>query len=71
MTEDILPELKKGDVLFKPDSASNDFTVVKVGRGKEFDEPVYFLSGMYGVKLKRPYTGEILAGMGYRLKETQ
>ena len=68
--ESVLPELKKGDVLFKtgPDGTITEFTVIKVGKGAEFDEPVYFLSGMYGVKLTKAYTGEELSTMGYGLK---
>jgi len=67
----VLPELKKGDVLFKtgPDGRQTEFTVIKVGKGTEFDEPVYFLSGMYGVKLRKAYTGEELSTLGYGLKE--
>ena len=69
--ESVLPELRKDDVLFKPcpDGTVTEFTVVKVGKGTEFDEPVYFLSGMYGVKLRKAYTGEELSNLGYRLKE--
>ncbi|MCG2661283.1 MAG: hypothetical protein L6437_13685 [Kiritimatiellae bacterium] len=68
---DVLPELKKGDVLIResPKGDVRAFTVIKVGRGNEFDEPVYYLQGMYGVKLKQPYNGEELASLGYRLKE--
>jgi len=68
---DILPELKKGDVLAKADGKDHvrTFIVIKVGKGREFDEPVYYLQGMYGAKLKKAYTGEDLAGIGYRLKE--
>jgi len=70
--EIILPELKPGDVLVKHDSKHGIYvlTVRKVGKGKEFDEPVYFLTGQYGVKLKNAYTGEELAGLGYSLKTT-
>jgi len=39
------------------------------GRGREFDEPVYYLQGLYGIKLKQSYTGEQLASAGYRLKQ--
>ena len=69
--EDVLPELEKGDVLFKPDGGPDEFTVIKVGKGKEFDAPVYYLSGMYGVKLKRAYAGEELSALGYRLKKNE
>lgn len=67
----VLPELKKGDVLIResPTGDVRAFTVIKVGQGKEFDEPVYYLQGLYGVKLKKPYTCEELAGLGYHLKE--
>lgn len=66
----VLPELKKGDVLFKigSDGKQTEFTVAKVGNGKEFDEPVYYLVGMYGVKLTKAYAGEELSMMGYGLK---
>ena len=66
-----LPELRKGNVLFKigPDGKQTEFTVVKVGKGTEFHEPVYFLSGLYGIKLKKAYAGEELSTMGYRIKE--
>ena len=68
---DVLPELKKDDVLIRktPNGDVRTFTVIKVGQGKEFDEPVYYLQGLYGVKLKKSYTGEELAGLGYCLKE--
>ena len=68
---DALPELKKGDVLVCGDSNETigTFTVFRVGEGREMDEPVYYLQGMYGVHLKRPYTGEELAKMGCRLKK--
>jgi len=69
----VLPELKKGDRLVRvaADGEVTVFTVCKVDRGKEFDEPVYFLTGKYGVKLRNAYTGEELAGMGYELKSRQ
>lgn len=65
----VLPELKKGDVLvtIRSNGEPAKVTVRKVGRGKEFDEPVYFLIGGYGGKLKKPYTGEELASMGFRV----
>jgi hypothetical protein len=66
--ENVLPELKKGDVLARSiNGASETLTVRQVGEGKEFDEPVYFLVGKYGVKLKTAYTIEQLAGMGFKL----
>ena len=68
---DVLPELKKGDQIVRTDNDGHRtiFTVARVARGSEFDEPVYFLTGQYGVKLSNAYTGEQLAGMGYRLRE--
>ena len=68
---DGLPELKKGDVLVKVDDKghAHTLTVIRVGKGKEFDEPVYYLRGMYGVKTKRPFALEELASAGYRLKD--
>lgn len=68
--EIVLPELKPGDVLIKHDIkyGIHVLTVRKVGQGKEFDEPVYFLTGKYGVRLRNAYTGEELANMGYSLK---
>ncbi|MEK9137384.1 MAG: hypothetical protein AAB393_09695 [Bacteroidota bacterium] len=67
---DALPELRKGDVLVKTDGDGevSTLTVIKVGQGKEFYEPVYYLQGLYGVKIRQPYTGEALAALGYRLK---
>jgi len=68
--EEVLPELKKGDVVFKVNSNGRmtKFTVFRVGKGAHFDEPAYYLQGTSGVKLKNPYTGEELAGMGYQLE---
>ena len=65
----VMPELKKGDVVVKrgTDGTLTMFRVIRVGKGTEFDEPVYYLSGVYGVKLRNAYTGEELASMGYRL----
>ena len=70
--EIVLPELKPGDVLIKHDikHGIHVLTVRKVGQGKEFDEPVYFLTGKYGVRLRNAYTGEELAALGYSLKTT-
>jgi hypothetical protein len=67
--DNALPELKKSDVLVMvcKDGKRSRVTVRKVGRGKEFDESVYFLRGPYGGKLKTPYTGEDLATMGFTL----
>ena len=66
--ENVLPELKKGDALVRSlNGAPEEVTVRQVGRGKEFDEPVYLLTGRYGVKLKTAYTIEQLAGMGFKL----
>lgn len=65
--ENVLPELKKGDQLVRvgKDRQVSVFTISKVGRGIDFDEPVYRLTGKYGVTLKNTYTGEELARMGY------
>ena len=65
-----MPELKKGDVITKTadDGTITTFTVIRVGTGTEFDEPVYYLQGRYGIKLTNSYTGEELASMGYRLR---
>ena len=67
---DALPELKKGDVLIHKmrNGEVSTLTVIKVGKGAEFDEPVYYLRGMYGVKIRQPYTGEALAALEYRLR---
>ena len=66
-----LPELKAGDILVSADThgQSRRLTVRKVGRGRDFAEPVYFLSGKYGVKLKNGYTGEELSGLGFQVLE--
>jgi hypothetical protein len=64
--DNVLPELKKGDVLVRSlDGATETFAIRRARRGKEFDEPVYFLTGKYGVKLKTAYTVEQHAGMGF------
>jgi len=67
--DNVLPELKKGNVLVRRSNGneSDIFTVRQVGTGKEFEEPVYLLTGRYGVKLKTAYTIEELAGMGFTL----
>ena len=67
----VLPEHRKGDVIIRlrNNSISNILTVRKVGQGEEFDEPVYYLAGKYGTKLKKSYTGEELASLGYTLLE--
>ena len=67
--DNVLPELRKSDVLVRShNGASETLTVRQVGKGNEFDEPVYYLTGRYGVRLKTAYTIELLAGMGFRLK---
>ena len=43
----------------------------RVVKGEEFDEPVYYLQGMYGVKLKQAYAGEELAAFGFKVEETE
>lgn len=67
----VLPELKKGDILVKTnaDGTEHVVTVIKVGKGQEFDEPVYYLQGLYGAKLKHAYAGEELAELGYEIKQ--
>ena len=59
----VLPELKKCNVIFRPggNGNSNVLTVRKVGQGKEFDEPVYYLTDKYGAKFEGRHTGEELA----------
>ena len=47
----------------------HELTVWAIRKGREFDEPVYKLQGLYGVKLKGDYTGEDLAAMGYMVVE--
>ena len=66
----VLPELKKGNVLVKTgrDGQITRVTVIRVGDGREFDEPVYYLQGMYGVKLKQPYSGDELSNQGFALQ---
>ena len=68
--DDVLPELKVNNVLVKTDVSGRvtTFTVRKVGKGRKFDEPVYFLRGAFGVNLKTAYAGEDLAAMGYRIQ---
>ena len=68
-----LPELKKGSVLrtILQDGRKHTVIVRQVGKGRDFEEPVYFLTGSYGAKLKTPYTGEELASMGYKLRRTE
>ena len=67
----VLPELRKGDVLVKTsaDGTEHVLIVIRVGKGQEFDEPIYYLRGLYGVKLKLGYNGEELAEMGYEIRE--
>ena len=64
----VLPELKKGDVI-KNQKTGHTMRVFQVNQGALFEEPVYKLQGMYGVKLKETYTREELAGMGYMLQQ--
>jgi len=70
MNDNVLPDLKVGNVLTKTgaDGRCTTFQVYRVGKGKAFDEPVYFLQGTSGVKMRTPYAGEELAELGYRLQ---
>jgi len=67
--DNVLPELKKGAVLavVRQNGEMSRLKVRRVDKGREFDEPVYFLTGKYGSKLKNAYTGEDLASQGYKL----
>jgi hypothetical protein len=60
---------EKGDMLVRVSKLGEKTTVTvrKVGHGIEFDEPVYYLEGRFGVRLKQAYAGEELAEAGYIL----
>jgi hypothetical protein len=63
----ILPELKRGDVL--TDGETRLVVFRRERSSGEFEEPVYVLRSLRsGVKLRDRYTGEGLAGEGFRLE---
>lgn len=66
----VLPELKRGDVLRNPETG-HMARVWKVGKGDEYDEPVYYLEYRSGARSKHPTTGEKLGADGYELKEQE
>jgi len=66
--EIVLPELQKGDQLRNVET-HHELRVARVVKGVEYEEPLYVLSGLYGVRLTNKYTGEDLANQGYELVE--